>query len=138
MAKKPTTIYRINGSVIDSGTHAAVSRLRVEAWDKDLIIDDLVGSAVTDKSGKFRIEFSTEYFKELFLDRNPDLYFKVFEDDRLLGSTENEVLWNVERGQKKIVIEVDRTKSEQGQPGNGAANGSMVQGRVTQADDEPL
>ena len=52
-------------------------RLRVEAWDKDLIHSDLVGSAVTDEGGAFRIAFSASHFRELFGDRQPYSEFSV-------------------------------------------------------------
>lgn len=99
-----TKTYRIIGRIIDRETHQGVPGLRVEAWDKDLLIDDLVGSAVTDARGTFEITFDTSYFRELFLDRKPDLYFKVFSGDRLIESTEDSVLWNVEVGAEPVEI----------------------------------
>ena len=91
MANKGRKNFRINGRVIDLTSRRGVAELRLEAWDKDLILDDLVGSAVTDEQGKFRIEFDQSYFQELFLDRRPDLYFKVFSGDSLIKSTEDSV-----------------------------------------------
>lgn len=100
------SIYRINGRVIDRDTLQGIEGLRVEAWDSDLIIDDLVGSAVTNERGTFLIKFDKSYFSELFLDRRPDLYFKVFVGDVIIESTEDGVLWNVESGDRDITIEV--------------------------------
>lgn len=77
-----TKTFRIIGHIIDRKTHQGVPGLQVEAWDKDLLIDDLIGSAVTDARGALEINFDTSYFRELFLDRKPDLYFKVFSGDR--------------------------------------------------------
>ena len=85
--------FRIFGRVIDRRSDIAVPKVRVEAWDKDLICDDLVGSATTNQQGAFLIEFDESYFRELFLDRRPDLYFKVFSEGLLIESTENSVLW---------------------------------------------
>lgn len=104
MAKKT---FRIIERVIDRQTRSAIARLRVEAWDKDLIFDDLVGSAVTDEQGAFQMEFDQSYFQELFLGRQPDLFFKVFRESQLIKSTEDSILWNVRAGETKIVIEVD-------------------------------
>jgi len=101
------TTFRITGTVIDRETGSGVPRLRVETWDKDLIFDDLVGTAITDDQGTFQIEFDETYFRELFLDRQPDLFFKVFSGGKLLRSTADSIVWNVAAGETAITIEVD-------------------------------
>lgn len=102
-------IFQISGGVINRQTHCGIPGLRIEAWDKDLICDDLVGSALTDEQGHFQIEFDESYFQELFFDRQPDLFFKVFDKKRLIKSTEDSVLWNLRKGETQVVIEVDTT-----------------------------
>lgn len=79
----------------------------MEGWDKDLIWNDVVGSAITNEQGTFVISFTASYFKELFLDRQPDLFFKVFREDALIKSTEDSILWNVRSDKTEILIEVD-------------------------------
>ena len=106
MAKKEK-VFKITGRVINHTARNGVAGLRVEAWDKDLFFNDLVGSAITDRQGAFQIEFDQSYFKEIFFDRRPDLFFKVFQGGRLLRSTEDSVLWNVDAEVKEIVIKVD-------------------------------
>ncbi|MDP2621002.1 MAG: neuraminidase-like domain-containing protein [Hyphomicrobiales bacterium] len=104
MAKKT---FRINGRVINKQTRQGIDALRVEAWDKDLIFEDLVGSAVTNDDGVFQIVVDQSYFKKIFLDRRPDLFFKVFRGDTLIRSTEDAVLWNSRQNETSIVIEVE-------------------------------
>ena len=99
--------YRILGRVIGRSSQQGVPNARVEAWDRDLLVNDLVGSAVTDAKGVFRMEFDSSYFSELFVDRQPDLFFKVFYEDKLVASTEDSVLWNVGTQEVEIVIEAD-------------------------------
>jgi hypothetical protein len=100
-------LFRISGRIINQQTRQGVMGVRVEAWDKDLIFNNLVGSAMTDTEGTFRIEFSASYFQECFLDRQPDLFFKIFRGDALIHSTEDAVLWNVDRGETPVVIAVE-------------------------------
>jgi hypothetical protein len=105
-------VFRIQGSVVSLETKVGISGLRVEAWDKDLLLDDLVGSSVTDSAGHFVIQFDETYYKELFLDRSPDLFFKVYKENELLVSTEDSVNWNVSNDLIPVVIEVDAEPSE--------------------------
>jgi len=117
MLTKDDTTYRIRGQVIDTKTKRGIQGLRVEAWDKDLICSDLVGSAVTDAQGGFQMEFKPSYFQELFLDRRPDLFFRVFRGNRLLCSTEQSVIWNVQAGEIPVVIPVDWAAGGETGPG---------------------
>ncbi len=99
--------YTISGKVINRQTTKGITDLRVEAWDKDLIFDDFVGVAITKRGGKFTIRFDENYFKEIFTDRSPDIFFKVFLNDELLSSTEESVIWNMLEGNSVLIIEVD-------------------------------
>jgi hypothetical protein len=99
--------FNIFGRVVDREYRTALSGCLIEAWDSDLLVDDFVGCDTTDAEGKFRIEFSQQYFRELFFDSEPDLYFKIFKRGQLIASTEDSVLWNVRAGELEIDIEVD-------------------------------
>ena len=126
--------FYISGRVVNSQTQQGVSGLYIEAWDKDLIFDDLVGSAITDAQGRFRIEFSEEHFRECFLDRNPDLFFKVFSSEKkLLTSTEDNILWSVDTKDIEIEIMVDLQQSS-----SSVFNDTIVDGTVINSDGRPL
>lgn len=99
-------IFAIRGHVLNSQTGNGVAGLRIEAWDKDLVFNDLVGSAISDSEGAFRIEFNESYFAEGFLDRKPDLFFKLFEGNALIRNTKDAVHWNVNKGDIPIDISV--------------------------------
>ncbi len=120
----------ISGTVSGSATRTGIADLRVEAWDKDLLVDDLVGSAVTDLHGRFEITFDESHYRELFLDRKPDLFFKVFAGDRLLASTEDSVLWNVEAADEAVEIVVTGQALE--------PTPFRVAGRVLKLDASPV
>ncbi|HEX8919996.1 MAG TPA: hypothetical protein VF766_00875, partial [Pyrinomonadaceae bacterium] len=142
MTNKRENKFRINGRVIDRVGRHGVEGLRVEAWDKDMIFDDLVGSAATDQSGHFQIELEESYFKEIFLDRRPDIFFKVFDGDTLIKSTEDSVLWNTGAAEIEVLIEVDaRIEKSQSFVVKGQisqANGIALAGLLVQAFDEDM
>jgi hypothetical protein len=81
--------WAICGRVVVCDTGAPVSAVKVSAFDVDWLQDDPLGSAVTDATGKFRIDYVAADFKKDILGLNielfggPDLYFKV---ENLSGS----------------------------------------------------
>ncbi|MEG4576203.1 neuraminidase-like domain-containing protein [Microcoleus sp. N3A4] len=127
--------FHISGRVINRQFHIGIPSLRIEAWDKDLIFNDLVGNVVTDEQGNFQIEFTEVHFRECFLDRQPDLFFKIFnQNGELLGSTENSVLWNVEVGETKMTIAIDFPTPEEPKPDGEQPKPFIVKGQVRSED----
>jgi hypothetical protein len=121
----------ISGRAIHRKTRQGIPDLRVEAWDKDLVFDDLVGTAVTDEEGAFQIEFTESHYRECFLDRSPDLFFKVFnQNNEQIASTEDSVLWNIESENIEVVIEVDIPVPE-------TVERFVVKGQIQRADGTP-
>ena len=49
-----TKKYRIRARIVDEASQRGVTGVTVEAWDKDLIFDDLLDSKVTDDQGRIR------------------------------------------------------------------------------------
>lgn len=97
--------YEIKGRVIDEFTGEGMGGVRVEAWDSDLFFpDDFLNSATTRSDGSFTMTFESTAFQELFFDKTPDLYFKVYCYNELLVSTENSVMWNVATAHTAVAI----------------------------------
>lgn len=82
----------ICGVLVDCKTGAPLAGINVSAMDSDFITDDFLGSAVTDSSGYFRINYTSVDFKKTFLSpvfnietdkdfpffsSGPDVYFKL-------------------------------------------------------------
>ena len=73
----------ICGCVVICDTKTPVGGVKVSAIDVDWIQDDPLGSAITDASGHFRIDYvSADFKKDIFgfnieLFGGPDIYFKI-------------------------------------------------------------
>ncbi len=125
--------FRITGYVVDSKSHQALAGLRVEAWGKNHILNDLVGCAVTDQQGVFRVIFDESHFREIFLDQRRDLFFKVFHENKLIKSTEDSVLCNAENMETPVVIEVEMGAAE-----SQLEEVFIVQGLIRYPDGQPV
>jgi hypothetical protein len=77
--------WTICGRVTVCGTRDSIAGVKVIAFDTDWIQDDQIGSATTDGSGKFRIDYLAEDFEKTPLSPlinfeligGPDLYFRI-------------------------------------------------------------
>lgn len=147
--------FLIKGHVIDSQTKEGIPGLRVEAWDKDLIFNDLVGqSEQTDSEGYFEIEFDESYFREIFFDRYPDLFFRILRNSQVIRKRTNPLLRNVGKQQElqegyqdvltqNVTIEVDLTQEDETQPFTvtgwvRVATGTSLSGVLVRAFDKDL
>jgi len=92
--------FVITGEVRDGRDRTGMPGLLVRAFDRDLVVDDFLGSAVTDPQGRFRIVFTEEAFAGLF-ETSPDLYLRIYSHDggRELISTRHQVRWNASEGE---------------------------------------
>ncbi len=132
---------RIAGRVVERSTRHPLEGLRVEAWDEDMLVDDFVGRAErTDADGRFTIRLEDGYFEGLFGERNPDLYFRVFDAGTMLARTPPLVrrLGRPRGAEHEVVVEVEVAVERPASvttPGSAAA--ARVVGRVTGPDGAP-
>jgi hypothetical protein len=96
----------VAGRVVRAGTRQGVANVRVDAWDNDLLVDDVVGRAVTNEAGEFDIAIAPRTFQGLFFDRRVDLYFRVYAGDTLLAVTKDRTIWNIDAPEAVVTIEV--------------------------------
>lgn len=94
--------HMISGRVIHEEKRWPLGGLRIEAWDDDVFVDDFLACSTTDANGQFELQFDPARFSESFLDRKPDLYFKVYQDDELLETSA--VMKNLEKGHHGTTI----------------------------------
>lgn len=137
MVKKKTKAVHISGRVLDQESRRGAAGLRVEAWDKDMICDDVIGHALTDELGAFQIELDELYLKELFLERRPELLFKVFRDETLLSAPGESVSWNPDIAETEIIIEVVTSTPKEHESGDHRRS-FVVKGQIRQADSSPF
>ena len=103
-----STTYMVEGKIIDKKTKKGVVDLRVFVYDKDPVLDDFLGIAVTDKEGVFKLSFDASQFRFFkVFDRNPDLYFIVKDAGHELLNTEDNVIKNASESTPAINLEVD-------------------------------
>lgn len=87
--------FEVQGRVVERESKLPLAGIRVRAYDKDLLFDDVLGDAVTNDRGEFAISYSKRDFSKLF-EAHPDLYFRVFDrgGKRVIHSTADHVRWN--------------------------------------------
>lgn len=113
----------ITGVVVDITTKLPLPGVRVEAWDKDIKLSDVVGTYITDRQGRFSISYDELRFKENPKDKWADIYFKVYDNNRIVADTRNTQLYkNLSGDQLDITIVVDTAGS--------SINTYTVQGRL--------
>ena len=105
--------FRIKGVVKEKETGHPLPGLFIKSYDKDLLFDDLLGSAFSDQIGKFDIICELSDFKDFF-EKKPDIYFKVFNKDRtsLIHTTKDAIRWNVGKlSDHEILISYEEIES---------------------------
>ena len=90
--------FLISGTVVAKSTARPLPNLIVEALDRDLLIDDRLGSTTTDQEGYFELRYDQSDFQELFFDLRPDIYLRLrLRDGSLILTTEEKVRYEAGR-----------------------------------------
>lgn len=98
----------ITGVVVDVHSKQPMPGVRVEAWDKDMKLSDVVGSYLTDKQGRFTISYDELRFKENPKNKWADIFFKVYDGNTIVADTRNTQLQkNLTENRLDITIAVD-------------------------------
>ena len=100
--------YRVEGTISDQDSGQPLGGLVIRAYDLDLLKDDLLGVAVTDKDGHFEIHFTELAFVEIPGER-PDIYLRVFDASwrHELAGTRHEVRRNA-RADERFTLRIRR------------------------------
>jgi hypothetical protein len=102
--------FRISGRVVDRQTGAGLSGVMVRAYDKDLLFDDLLGTATTGADGGFELRYSESDFRELF-ERRPDVYLSLYDGPgKFLLHTKDAIRWNAGTDET-FEVQIDRGPS---------------------------
>jgi hypothetical protein len=103
--------FTITGFVREAESGIGIPGLFVKAYDKDLLFDDLLGTAITNADGSFEIVSESGDFREFF-DVKPDIYLRVLGVDRVteIWSSEEAVRWNAGR-YEEFDVRVPREKA---------------------------
>jgi hypothetical protein len=127
--------FEIRGRVVNSTDGSGIPALRVEAWDKDVLVDDYLDSVETDSNGTFVLRFSDEAFRDAGVDRFPDVYFKVFSEGQVIASTEHSLICELKQPQIEVTIEVTQPALPQPEPQK--ANECLIEGLPALTGDHP-
>lgn len=90
--------FRITGTVKVAETGVGLPGLFVKAYDKDILFDDLLGSAITGEGGRFEIVSEMKDFRDFF-DVKPDIYLNIFTRDgtKKIHAIDEGIRWNAGR-----------------------------------------
>lgn len=103
--------YTVTGTVKSKNTNEGIVDLHVIAYDNDILRDDFLGIAVTDKTGAFSLSFDASKFQSI-IDWSPDIYFIVKDAGLELLNTKDQIIKNADTSTPPINLVVDITNDK--------------------------
>jgi hypothetical protein len=67
----------VKGRIVDKQNGAPVKGAVVEVYDKDMLLDDYLGTVTTDDDGRFEIDFTWAEYKDTVFEDRPDIFLIV-------------------------------------------------------------
>ncbi|MCZ8121746.1 MAG: C25 family cysteine peptidase [Microcystis sp. LE18-22.4A] len=99
--------FKITGRIREKESGLGVRGLMVRAYDKDLLYDDLLGTALTNEEGRFEMVYSEKDFRELF-ECKPDIYLSIYAPPyRFLVDTKDAIRWEAGT-EEHFELEIER------------------------------
>lgn len=97
--------FMVHGKVEKQEDKVGIPGLIVEAVDKDFKYDDRLGSAITDRDGKFEIKYDERDFKDAYLDKQPDIFLRIKSPDgrTVLRTTKDKIRYKAGKTEEFII-----------------------------------
>jgi hypothetical protein len=67
----------VKGRIVDKQAGAPVKGAVVEVYDKDLLLDDYLGTVTTGGDRRFEVDFTWADYKDTVFEGRPDIFVKV-------------------------------------------------------------
>lgn len=67
----------VTGRIVDRKRGEPIVGARVNVYDEDMLLDDYLGTAVTNRTGRFEVDFTTDDYRDGPFDGRPDIFLEV-------------------------------------------------------------
>jgi hypothetical protein len=125
--------YFIKGSLVQTITRKPLAGFRVEAWLSKSASSAASGNAITKADGSFEMNAAApgETKPPGKATQAHTYFFKVFKDDKLVRSTENDILYKADGSTTPVILEIEYREPVQ-------ASTYTISGTITDKQRKPL